>query len=60
MGTHYEYICIWVDDVLLDSKDPEKLIADLRACGYKLKGVGPQEYYLGGTFGRFPTIPELV
>ena len=52
MGTHYEYICICGDDVLLVSNNPVKLIEDLRACGYKLKGVGAPEYYLGGNFGR--------
>ena len=50
-GDHYEYLSIWVDDVLCVSKDPAKVMDVLRGCGYNLKGV-PPEYYLGGDFGR--------
>ena len=47
----YEYICIWVDDLLIIGYDPMKVINDLKTkAGYKLKGVGKPEYYLGGDF----------
>jgi len=47
LGTHYEYLGTYVDDLLIASKDPEALIADLKEH-YILKGVGEPVYYLGG------------
>jgi hypothetical protein len=46
-GTHYEYIARYVDDVIVFSKDPMKLMKDLEQH-YVLKGVGKPQYYLGG------------
>lgn len=46
-GTHYEYIATWVDDLLIWSKEPMKLIKQLEAK-FHLKGTGVPEYYLGG------------
>lgn len=46
-GTHYEYICTYVDDILIMSKDPMAIIKLLEE-EYPLKGVGTPEYYLGG------------
>ena len=46
-GTHYEYIATYVDDVLVWSKDPLKIINKLKEV-YTMKGVGVPEYYLGG------------
>ena len=55
-GTHYEYICTWVDDVICASKDPEAILNALRTtANYTLKGVGEPTYYLGGNFGRIKT-----
>ena len=65
MGTHYEYISTWVDDVLLTSKNPEKLIEDLRVCRYKLKGVGAPEFwkteiqFVGEKVHLFPIFQDL-
>ena len=54
-GNCYEYLCIWVDDIMAVLKEPEAFYDDLRnKCGYKLKGVGDPEYHLGGNFGRDP------
>ena len=50
-GTHYEYICTWVDDILSISKDPDAVLNIMRK-NYVLKGVGEPRYYLGGDFGR--------
>ena len=52
-STHYEYICCWVDDVIVCSKDPKALLDEfiLRA-DYTLKGIGAPRYYLGGDYGR--------
>ena len=47
MGTHYEYISMYVDDILIFSKNPLVIVNGLKAL-YILKGVGKPEYYLGG------------
>ena len=46
-GDHYEYIATYVDNLLVWSKDPMKVIKILKE-DYILKGVGFTEYYLGG------------
>jgi len=46
-GTHYEYVCTYVDDLLIMSKNPMAIIDELKK-EYPLKGVGAPEYYLGG------------
>jgi hypothetical protein len=54
--THYKYICVYVDDLAVMMKDPQAFFDELSGpkwC-YKLKGVGPIEYYLGTTFQRDP------
>ena len=38
-GTHYEYICMYVDDILIFSKSPMTIVRGLEAL-YILKGVG--------------------
>jgi hypothetical protein len=59
-GTHYEYICAWVDDLLIMGTEPMRVIELLKTvAGYKLKGVGAPEYYLGADFERLE-IPEPV
>ena len=52
-GDVYEYIAVYVDDLAIVAKDP-KLITDLlvNKYKYKLKGVGPIDYHLGGNFSR--------
>jgi hypothetical protein len=52
--THYEYICVWVDDLAVMMKDPNLFFAGLRDRNYKLKGVGDIRYHLGGDFFRDP------
>jgi hypothetical protein len=47
VGTHYEYLATYVDDVLVYSKDPLAVINELKK-DYVLKGIGQPEYYLGG------------
>ncbi len=47
-GTHYEYICVYVDNLAIAMRNPQEFIDVLvNDCGYKLKGVGPMEYHLG-------------
>jgi hypothetical protein len=45
--SNYEYIAIYVDDALVYSKDPMKIIKELQR-DYILKGIGVPRYYLGG------------
>jgi hypothetical protein len=47
VDNHYEYIATYVDDVLVYSRDPEKVIKELQ-CDYILKGIGNPRYYLSG------------
>jgi hypothetical protein len=53
-GTHYEYVCVYVDDLAVMMKDPSAFFAELRDRKYKLKGVGEITYHLGGDFYRDP------
>ena len=58
MGDHYEYICTWVDDLAICSRDPMAISTALSDKNgehkYDFKGVGPIEYHLGGNFYRDP------
>jgi hypothetical protein len=45
----YEYIASYVDDLIVISKEPMKVIDKFKEV-YSLKGVGTPEYYLGGNF----------
>jgi hypothetical protein len=49
-GTHYEYVCIYVDNLTVMMKDPSAFFAELKDRKYKLKGVGNISYHLGGDF----------
>jgi len=52
-GDHYEYIAVYVDDLLIVSKDPEAIIESLtKKYNFKLKGTGPISFHLGCDFGR--------
>jgi len=55
-GTHYEYVCVYVDDLAVMMKDPKAFFDELegKRWNYKLKGVGPLEHHLGATFTRDP------
>ena len=47
----YEYVCVYVDDLMAILKDPNAFFKSLvEEHNYKLKGVGPPEYHLGGNF----------
>ena len=50
-GDCYEYICVYVDDLLTVMKDGDTFFQTLiNDYNYKLKGVGPPKYHLGGNF----------
>ena len=48
MKTKYEYIAIYVDDLLIASDKPQQIIKDLKGkFKLKIKGDGSLEYHLG-------------
>ncbi len=53
-GDHYEYMAVYVDDLLIASKDPQAIINQLTSPPhkFKLKGTGPVSYHLGNDFFR--------
>ena len=53
-GDCYEYVCTYVDDLLVAMKNPKEFMEQLQSepFNYKLKGVGPPKYHLGGDFFR--------
>jgi hypothetical protein len=52
-GNVYEYIAVYVDDLVIAAKDP-KSIRDILMDRhkFKLKGTGPISYHLGCDFFR--------
>ena len=53
-GDHCEYIAVYVDDLLIASKDPQGIIDALtdKPNNFKLKGTGPIKFHLGCDFFR--------
>ena len=49
-GDHYEYIAVYVDDVLVFSRRACEIMTELQSK-YPMKGVGRPEIYLGGNIG---------
>ena len=49
----YEYIAVYVDDLLIAASDPEDIVRRLQdQHKFKLKGVGPLTYHLGCDYFR--------
>jgi len=45
-GDDYEYMGVYVDDLMFASKDPETIVKTLiEKCKFKLKGTGPSEFH---------------
>lgn len=53
---YYEYIVVYVDDLLIVSHTPYSL-SDALSKLYKLKDIGPPKRYLGSTIGKY-TVPK--
>ena len=53
-GDVYEYVGVYMDDLLVAMKEPEKFFEALQAetHNYKLKGVEEHKYHLGANFFR--------
>ena len=54
MGDHYDYIAVYVDDLLIASKNPKAIIEALESdpINFKLKGTGPLSFHLGCDYFR--------
>ncbi len=54
MGDHYEYIAVYVDDLMIASRMPQAIIDTLTSepINFKLKGTGPVEFHLGCNYFR--------
>ena len=53
MKNNYEYIAIYVDDLLIDSEKPQQIIQDLKEIfNLKIKGNGLLEYHLGCDYNQ--------
>ena len=51
MGSYYEYIIRYVDNLAIISKNAKSIIDALQnTYGFKLKGSGPITYHLGCDF----------
>ena len=49
----YEYIAAYTDDLMIASRNPQKIADALeKDLGFKLKGVGPVQYHLGCDYTR--------
>ena len=55
-GTGWEYVAVYVDDLLVVMKDARKFIEDILTSKHKyiIKGVGPPSYHLGADIYRDP------
>ena len=53
-GDHYEYIAVYVDDLLILSRDTAAIIKTLESkpINFKLKGTGPLSFHLGCDYFR--------
>jgi hypothetical protein len=52
-GTHYEYVLVYVDDLMCIGTHPECFFQTLtETYNFKLKGAGEPSYQLGGGFVR--------
>ena len=53
-GDHYEYIGVYVDDLIIASKNPQGIIDELEAKphAFKLKGTGQVKFHLGCDYFR--------
>ncbi len=52
-GSHYEYVCVYVDDIMHMSKKTQALFDALKDIyHYNLAGIGEPSYHLGGNFFR--------
>jgi hypothetical protein len=52
-GTHYEYVAVYVDDLMIAMRDPQPFVDILtQRYKFKLKGTGDIAYHIGIDFSR--------
>ena len=53
-GDHYEYVGVYVDDLIIASKNPQRIIDELESKphSFKLKGTGEVDFHLGCDYFR--------
>jgi hypothetical protein len=51
-GDHYEYVAVYVDDLLIASREPQTIITALETTQVQVEGSGPTEFHLGCDFVR--------
>jgi hypothetical protein len=58
-GDHYKYLAVYVDNLLIASKNPQAIIDALMGdpVNFKLKGTGPVKFHLGCDYYRDKTVP---
>jgi Reverse transcriptase (RNA-dependent DNA polymerase) len=55
IDNHYEYLCVYVDDIIICSHNPQAIVdALLTKHKFSLKGTGPVYYHLGCDYTREP------
>ena len=53
IGTHYEYVAVYVDDLCIAMQEPAEFVTLLKTkYKFKIKGDGAISYHLGCNFGR--------
>jgi hypothetical protein len=52
MGDHYVYIAVYVDDMMVASKNPKWVIEGLEAVPFSHNGTRPVTYHLGCDYCR--------
>ena len=50
-GSHFEYLAVYVDDILVASKDPKQIMVELQKT-YIVRGIEMPDYFLGAEYGR--------
>jgi hypothetical protein len=57
-GTHYEYVLVYVNDLMFLGKKPQVFLNSLtKDHGFKLKGVENPYYHLGGDLFHVLMVP---
>ena len=56
---YYEYLVVYVDDVLIISHDPHSIVKAIENRPYELKGGTAPESYLGANIGKYTIVKGI-